>query len=106
MFWEVPGRPRKANMESHRIRATTILRRKSVEVETGYSRSTIYLRITQGLWTKPISIGARAVGWPASEVQALNAARIAGRSDSEIRTLVDKLHTARNVGEAAQQSGN
>ena len=40
----------------------TILRRKQVEIETGYSRSTIYLRITQGLWPKPVSLGARAVG--------------------------------------------
>ena len=41
----------------------TILRRKQVQIETGYSRSTIYLRITQGLWPKPVSLGARAVGW-------------------------------------------
>ncbi len=47
----------------------TILRRKQVEAECGYSRSTIYLRITQGLWTRPISLGPRAVGWPASVVE-------------------------------------
>jgi prophage regulatory protein len=29
--------------------AATILRRKQVEAETGLSRSTIYLRISQGL---------------------------------------------------------
>ena len=53
-----------------------ILRRKQVESETGYSRSTIYLRISQGLWPKPVSLGARAVGWPAAEVATMNAARI------------------------------
>lgn len=77
--------------------AMTILRRKQVAAETGYSRSTIYLRISQGLFVKPISLGARAVGFPASEVASLNAARIASKSDSEIRALVIKLHAARGA---------
>ena len=75
----------------------TILRRKQVQIETGYSRSTIYLRITQGLWPKPVSLGARAVGWPAGEVAAVNAARIAGKSDDEIRALVVTLETERQT---------
>ena len=77
--------------------ASTILRRKQVEAETGYSRSTIYLRISQGLFIKPVSLGARAVGFPAGEVAALNAARIAGRTESDIRDLVVKLETARQT---------
>lgn len=82
-------------MPLHLPTPLTILRRNQVESESGYSRSTIYLRITQGLWPKPVSIGPRAVGWPAGEVAALNAARIAGKTDDEIRTLVAKLHTER-----------
>jgi len=68
-----------------------------VKAESGLSRSTIYLRIAEGLWTRPVSLGARAVGWPADEVDALNAARIAGKSDDEIRDLVIKLEAARTV---------
>lgn len=75
--------------------ALTILRRKQVEAETGYSRSTIYLRISQGLFIKPVSLGARAVGFPAGEVAALNAARIAGKTEADIRALVTKLQAAR-----------
>lgn len=77
--------------------ALTILRRKQVEAETGYSRSTIYLRIAQGLFIKPIRLGARAVGFPAGEVAALNAARIADKTDAEIRALVSRLQAARRV---------
>ena len=77
--------------------AQTILRLPSVKSESGYSRSTIYLRITQRLWTKPVSLGIRAVGWPAGEVAALNAARIAGKTDDEIRSLVIKLEAARKA---------
>ena len=75
----------------------TILRMPDTKSQSGYSRSTIYLRITQGLWTKQISLGPRAVGWPSSEVAALNAARIAGKSDEEIRALVLKLEAARKT---------
>lgn len=75
----------------------TILRLPAVKSESGLSRSTIYLRISQGLWTTPVSLGARAVGWPAGEVAALNAARIAGKSDDEIRALVAKLEAARKA---------
>lgn len=74
----------------------TIIRRKQAEAATGYSRSTIYLRISQGLWTRPVSLGARAVGWPAIEIDALNAARIAGKTDEQIRALVLKLEAARS----------
>ncbi|OIQ76484.1 prophage CP4-57 regulatory protein (AlpA) [mine drainage metagenome] len=73
----------------------TIHRLPTVKSESGLSRSTIYLRISQGLWTKPISLGARTVGWPSSEVAAINAARIAGKTDEEIRVLVVKLEAAR-----------
>jgi prophage regulatory protein len=68
-----------------------IIRRKQVEYESGLSRSTIYLRIAQGLWPRPVSIGPRAVGWPAREVAAMNAARISGATESELRTLVQSL---------------
>ena len=80
--------------------ALTILRRRQVEAETGYSRSTIYLRISQGLWPRPVSLGARAVGWPAGEVTALNAARIASKSDADIRALVVRLQAARSAAMA------
>ncbi len=72
-----------------------ILRLPEVKQTTGHSRSTLYLRISQGLWTKPVSLGARSVGWPLSEVNTLIAARIAGQSDTEIRELVCSLQTAR-----------
>ena len=78
----------------------TILRRNQVQAETGLSRSTIYLRVAQCLWPKPVSLGPRAVGWPAREVAALNEARIAGWSDAKIRALVLELVDQRTAGAA------
>jgi len=46
-----------------------ILRLPEVMARTGLSRSTIYLRISQGNFPKPVSLGARAVGWIEVEIQ-------------------------------------
>ena len=74
-----------------------ILRLPDVKMATGLSRSTLYLRIAHGVFTHPVSLGGRSVGWPAHEVEALNAARIAGKPDTEIRDLVEKLEAARKA---------
>jgi prophage regulatory protein len=73
----------------------TILRLPAVKTESGLSRSTIYLRISQGLWPKQVNLGPRAVGWPSDEVAAINAARIAGKTDDEVRALVARMEAAR-----------
>ena len=46
----------------------SILRRHDVENRTGLSRSTIYLRVKEGTFPKPVKLGARAVGWLESEI--------------------------------------
>ena len=73
-----------------------IFRMPAVKAETGHrSHASIYNAIKAGLFTKLVQIGQRAVGWPSSEVQAINAARIAGKSEAEIRELVKQLHAKR-----------
>lgn len=47
-----------------------ILRRPDVEQLTGLSRSTIYAMISEGSFPRPVRLGKRAVGWPASQVEA------------------------------------
>ena len=74
---------------------TEIIRLPEVSRTTGLARSTIYLRIEQGLLPKPVSLGGKAVGWPASEISQINAARIAGKSNEEIKSLVDELENQR-----------
>lgn len=56
--------------------ALIILRRKQVEARTGLSRSTIYDRIKAGTFPAPISLGAKAVGWIESEIDAWLNARV------------------------------
>lgn len=82
--------------------SNAIYRLPAVLAASGYSRSTIYLRIDQGLWTKQVRLGARCVGWPSHEVAALNAARISGKTDTEIQALVKQMHGQRALSLAAK----
>ncbi len=50
--------------------AGAILRRKQVEKVVGLSRSTIYQRIRDGTFPKPISLGGRMVGWRAADIES------------------------------------
>ena len=76
-----------------------ILRTTDVLAETGLaSHATIYGDIHAGLFPVPVQISERAVGWPGTEVKAIIAARIAGKTDDQIRELVVKLHQARMAG--------
>ena len=72
-----------------------IFRIPQVKEATGMSRTSIYKQINQGLWTRQINLGARAVGWPANEVSSLVNARIAGLSDVQIKVLVIELEADR-----------
>jgi prophage regulatory protein len=76
----------------------SILRMNSVKTETGHrSHASIYTAIKAGLFTKPVSIGERSVGWPDYEVKAINQARIAGQTEAEIKELVTRLHAKRTT---------
>jgi prophage regulatory protein len=71
------------------------LRLPAVCTVRGRSRSSTYNDVKDQLLTEPVRIGAGAVAWPASEIRAINCARIAGKTDDEIRALVRALHAAR-----------
>lgn len=59
------------------------------------SDASVYNDIRDGKFTAGVAIGQRAKGWPDYEVDAIISARIAGRSDAEIRALVKVLHAKR-----------
>ena len=56
--------------------ANTVLRLPLVKARTGLSRSTIYLRIAEGSFPKPVSLGARAVGWLESDIEQWLSSRV------------------------------
>lgn len=75
-----------------------LLRKPQAKAEMGYrSDTSITNAIKAGLLTRPVPIGARALGWPDDEIRAINAARIAGKTDDEIRALVEHLQVQRAI---------
>jgi len=58
------------------VNEARILRIKKVKERTGLSRSTIYSLIKERNFPPPIPIGARAVGWLSSDVDAWIEARV------------------------------
>lgn len=72
-------------MAAQQQTAITILRRKQVEARTGLSRSTIYAKMRRNpkrpndydpTFPKPVSVGAKAVGWIEAEIDAWLIAQI------------------------------
>ena len=73
-----------------------ILRMPAVKDRAGHrSDASIYNAIRDGLFTTGVAIGQRAKGWRHYEVDAIITARIAGKSDDQIRELVETLHAKR-----------
>ena len=56
--------------------ANMILRLPAVKNRTGLSRSMLYAKVAEGTFPRPISLGARAVGWVDTEVDAWVSGRI------------------------------
>ena len=64
------------------------------------SRSTVHLRVKQGLLTPPVKLGERCTVWPEHEISAINNARLAQKSNDEIRELVIRLKQERQTSAA------
>ena len=58
----------------------TFLRLRQVKERLGLSKSAIYVRIAEGTFPKPISLGGRSVAWVEAEVTAWMNARISSRA--------------------------
>ena len=65
---------------------TRFLRLPEVLTRTGLSRSTIYVRLAQGRFPPPVSLGSRAVGWVESEVDEWIRKRIEESRGESART--------------------
>jgi prophage regulatory protein len=69
-----------------------ILRLPAVKAVTGLSRSTIYKKIAEGTFKKPVSLGARAVGWIESEIDEWLESRIAASRALQQSNSAKEVH--------------
>jgi prophage regulatory protein len=71
-----------------------LIRLPQVRSTTGDGTTKVYQDIQDGLLPRPVK-RARSSYWPEHEIDAVVAARIAGRTDDQIRILVAELVAAR-----------
>lgn len=74
-----------------------LLKKPEVLALIAKSNTTLYSDIKQGLMTPPVPIGENSVAWPQHECNAINAARMAGKKNNDIKQLVHDLVELRKV---------
>ena len=72
-----------------------IIRRPEVLKTIACSNTTMWVRIQDGLFPKPFSIGGTRVGWTNREVNQIMIANIKGYSDDKIKELVKSMYVKR-----------
>jgi len=78
-------------------RSQFFLRLQEVCKRFGLGKSTIWLRVDQGLLPKPVHVGERAVAWPDVEILAIQKAVMAGYDQDQIKNLVRELLDKRKM---------
>ena len=90
-------------MEQRTNPPTRFLRLPEVMARTGLSRSTIYVRLAEGRFPRPVALGGRAVGWIEAEVDEWVRERIA-ESRFEGERAGERGEAARAIPEAGRRT--
>lgn len=61
------------------MKSTRLIRLDEVKRRTGFKKSSIYNRVAEGTFPRPVNLGARAVAWVEDEVQEWIDSRISER---------------------------
>ncbi|MGI2224976.1 helix-turn-helix transcriptional regulator [Shewanella frigidimarina] len=75
-----------------------ILRRPEVTLMTGLSKSSLQIRINQGTFPPPISLGARAVGFVEHEVEATLRELLKAPDENHLTKFIKDLVSTRTNG--------
>jgi prophage regulatory protein len=76
---------------------TYIVRATEADKRLGQRKSDRYRKIARGVLPKYVKIGRRDTGLFDHEIEAINWARAAGKSEDELRALVAELIAARSA---------
>lgn len=77
-----------------------LLRSIETAVKMGRGRTRVFTDVNEGLITRPVKDGRNSL-WPEAEIDQILLFRIAGKSDDDIRHLVDHLHQQRQEAVAS-----
>lgn len=63
----------------------------------GMGLSTLYAHIDRGMFPKPVALSRRFVVFPQEDVTAIINARLAGKTDEDVRQLVSEIMEKRRA---------
>ena len=69
-----------------------LVRIKTALKLTGDSCTTFHEKIRDELYPKPVKLGKRSSAWPLAELETVVKARIAGKTEGQIRAIVRQIH--------------
>jgi prophage regulatory protein len=78
-----------------------LLKLNAVRDVTALGSTSVYKHVKAGTFPPPIKLTTRSSAWVEDEVAAVNEARIAGKSDDDLRRLVARLVAQRQQPAAA-----
>lgn len=61
------------------MKSTRLIRLDEVKRRTGFQKSSIYNRVAEGTFPRPVNLGGRAVAWVEDEIQEWIDSRISER---------------------------
>ncbi len=97
-------RMRSNNTNTKPIQTLQYLRIKDAAPALGVKPSTVYLWIKNGTLPPLINLGGRTRAMPLHEINAINAARLVGKTDSDLKGLVKTLVSQRqNIAKNMEQ---
>jgi prophage regulatory protein len=78
-----------------------LLKIGAVRDVTALGVTSVYRCVKEGTLPPPVKLSTRSSAWVEDEIAAVNEARIAGKSDDELRRLVARLVARRQQATAA-----
>jgi prophage regulatory protein len=78
-------------------RGVTMIRTRPASALLGYSLATFYRHQKAGLLPPTVRIGENSEALALHEIEAINRARLAGKSDDDVRAVVRELVEARKT---------
>ena len=68
--------------------------------KTTFGRSSLYAKVSKGLFPKPVKVGSRKIAWPQSEVDQMMNFYLSTTNEEDTKsfvTKIEKIRTERSI---------
>ena len=68
--------------------------------KTTFGRSSLYAKVSKGLFPKPVKVGSRKIAWPKNEIDQMMTFYLSTTNEEDTKSFVtnmEKIRTERNI---------